>query len=69
MNPLNWKFLLFSFVAAVVVMYFVLSNQEGATQEQVIINSLTGGIGMVVGLYIYNRFIKKDDGNSPDLGD
>lgn len=69
MNPLNWKFLLFSFVAAVVVLYFVFSNQEGATQEQIIINSLAGGAGMVIGLVVYNRFIKKDDGNSPDLGD
>lgn len=69
MNQLNWKFLLFSFVAAVVVLYIVFSNQEGATQEEIRMNALGGGIGMVVGLYIYNRFIKKDDGNSPDLGD
>ncbi|MDO5656277.1 MAG: hypothetical protein Q4G27_09075 [Flavobacteriaceae bacterium] len=69
MNFTNWKFLLFSFIAAVVVMYFVLSNQEGATQKQIIINALAGGVGMVVGLIVYNRFVKKDDGNSPNLGD
>lgn len=67
MNQMNWKFLLFSFAAAVVVLYFVFSNQEGATHEQIWINSIAGGIGMVVGLILYNRFIKNDDGKGPDL--
>ena len=69
MNQTNWKFLLFSFVAAVVVLYFVFSSQEGATTEQIWTNALAGGVGMVAGLFVYNRFIKKDDGNSPNLGD
>ena len=68
MNQLNWKFLLFSFVATIVVLYFIFSNQEGANQQQVITNTLAGGIGLVVGLVVYNKFIKKDD-NHPDLGD
>lgn len=61
MNKLNWQFFVFSFVAAVIVLYFIMIRQEGSTQEQAIMNALGGGIGMVCGLFIYNKFIKKDD--------
>lgn len=67
MKNFSWKFILFSFVAAVVILYIVFSNQEGATQEQIITNSLAGGVGMALGLIIYNKFFNKGDDDKYDL--
>lgn len=36
-------------------------RQDGATQEQALLNAFGGGVGMVVGLFIYYKYIKKDD--------
>lgn len=69
MKKFSWQFILFSFVAAVVILYIVFSNQEGATQEQIITNSLAGGVGMVLGLIIYNKFFNKGDDDKFDLDD
>lgn len=68
MKKLNWPFFAFSFVVAVVVMYIVMIRQDGATQEQAWMNAFGGGVGMVIGLFIYYKYIKKDDDNY-DLND
>lgn len=68
MNKLNWQFFIISFVAAFVVLYFIMIRQEGSTQEQALLNAFGGGVGMVCGLFIYNRFIKKDE-EPKDLDD
>ena len=68
MKKLNWQFFVFSFVVTAIVMYIVMINQEGATQEQAMLNSFGGAVGMVLGLFIYNKFIKKDD-DSVNLDD
>lgn len=51
---------IFSFFIAVVVMYWVMIKQDGATHQQALTNALGGGVGMVVGLFIYNRFLNKE---------
>jgi len=68
MKKLNWQFFVFSFVVTAIVMYIVMINQEGATQEQAMLNAFGGSVGMVLGLFIYNKFIKKDD-DSVNLDD
>ncbi|MGI9526309.1 MAG: hypothetical protein ACR2MS_04265 [Weeksellaceae bacterium] len=59
---------IFSFFIAVVIMYWVMIKQDAATHEQALINALAGGIGMLIGLFIYSKFIKKDgsDDKMPD---
>lgn len=68
MKKLSVSFFVISFIIAVVVMYIVMINQEGATQKQALMNALGGGVGMVLGLFIYNKYIKKDD-ETDRLGD
>ena len=63
MNKFSPGVIVISFVVAVVVMYFIVMRQEGMTQQQGIINALAGGVGMLVGLLLYNRFLGKDDNN------
>ncbi|MXV37549.1 hypothetical protein GO491_02480 [Flavobacteriaceae bacterium Ap0902] len=59
---------IFSFFIAVVVMYWVMIKQDGATHEQALINALAGGIGMLIGLFLYGKFLKKggDNDKMPD---
>lgn len=45
-------------------MYWVMIKQEAATHQQALINALAGGIGMVLGLFLYSKFIKKDGSDS-----